>query len=255
MRRSTTVGVVTFLVAQAVFAGACWAATLVLYNGQNPDNSNQSGIPPWAPHTVGSGVTATSITRAAGINTSGVDNLPAFHASAPFYRSTTFAAVSNGMADDGPGSPQQAMALANDAYLAFTLSPSEPLKLLKLSKITYNISQGTSTAGQERGYAIYSSLDGFTSALVADAKIDALRPDWVDGDLSLGDALVPSVTFRLYLFVGDGAGIGSNIDFDNIQVVGEVVPEPSSLALVATLGCVILFVPFVGRGIHVVTRK
>lgn len=218
------------------------AATIVLYNGQNSDSSIQTGNPPWAANTVGSGVTASAFERVVGtspvgINTTGVDNNATNHPSAPNYRATSFTDLDNSAVDDGPGSPQQAAAVTNDAYLYFTVSATNPLAKLKLSSLTYNIGQGTGSTGQERGYAIYSSLDNYASALVADAMIDAVRPNWVNGNLPLGDALASSVTFRLYLFTGDGAGIGSNIDFDNFQVNGEVVPEPAGglLALVSAL--------------------
>jgi hypothetical protein len=226
-----------FLVAATV-AGAANGA-LIVFNGQNSDSSNQTGSPPFSANSVAAGVTATGLIRNAGtlgnngINSFGVDNLPANHSTAPYYRSTTFADEDNAVGDNGGGSPQQAEALANDAYISFTISATSPTDVLSLVDLTYDISQGTGSANQERGYAFYSSLDNYASALAADATLDALRPNWVNGSVSLGNVQASSVTFRLYLFVGDGAGTGSNIDFDNIQVNGSVVavPEPASTIL------------------------
>jgi hypothetical protein len=220
--------------------GNASADTLVLYNGQNADNTTQT-TSPYAANTIGLGVTAGSLTTHSGLGKFQISTNTADHASAPLYQVQSNTLVENNNKtpnDDGAGSPQQTTALTNNSYFSFTLTAANPGQKLKLSSISFNVGQGTSSNTQERGYALYWDVAGFDSAskaLIADAKIDGYREpggNWAAPSISLGNVEVTSVNFRFYVFVGDGAGTASNIEFDNIIVTG-LAPEPASLGLLS----------------------
>lgn len=232
----------------SLFALSADAATLALYNGQDSNNIDQvdgDAASGYEANVTGAGLSASVLINGVGADGYQIGSNTNDHASAPYYQITAEDAdFDNSSTDNGPGSPQEQVALDNDVYLNFTLTADAGQKLI-LDNISLSVGQGTGSNSQERGYGLYWSIDGFATsadALIADAMIDGYREGaggvWDTPSVALGGAQAKSVEFRLYVFTGDGAGGGSNIEFDDIWVQGSVVavPEPGTLALFV-LGC------------------
>ncbi len=135
-----------------------------------------------------------------------------------------------------------AVAISNDVSFKFTITPVGGA-ILNFTSISGLVRR--SATSSTRGWALRSSLTG-TTDLALDSAISAFRnnameslsPDFGTLNLSGVTALqgvTGAVTFVIYANTGTGPtpSTGRVLDFDNIQVLGNVtaVPEPSAFAL------------------------
>ena len=113
---------------------------------------------------------------------------------------------------------------------------------LDLSSLDFNVARGGGST--PRTYDIRTSLDGFATSLTGVVPVLTQRPvqggtgyTAVSVDLSAAQfqGLTSPLTFQFRFFT---PGVSQNIDFDDITLNGEVavIPEPSSLALLALAG-------------------
>jgi hypothetical protein len=134
------------------------------------------------------------------------------------------------------GATSAANALALNSY--FTISVAAvPGNVLDLTTLQFDVGKGGNS--DPRGYFIRSSVDGFASDLFAtNLPMGPQQPPALQTiDLSTLSSYqgLPAIDFRFFVWAPDvdPAGILHSVDFRNLQLQGEVVPEPSSLALLA----------------------
>ena len=98
-----------------------------------------------------------------------------------------------------------------------------------------------SAASSTRGWLLRSSLTG-TTDLASDSSIDAVRAGAFEaltpsaGTLNLSGVtqlqnVTSAVTFSIYTNPGSSGADGRAVDYDNIIVNANVIPEPTSAAL------------------------
>lgn len=164
------------------------------------------------PTTVAPNLTATSISADAGLLLD-LTNPATAPASSPYLR-TTFTVVST----------TQAAAFSNNADFKFTLT-ADAGYLLNLASLAFDAMRGG--AGTPRGYAVRSSVDGFSSVL-ATADIPSVRPNLTPVFLDLsGPAFqgLSSITFKIYSY---SPGTGSSVDYDSFVVNGTTSVIPTT---------------------------
>jgi len=157
--------------------------------------------------------------------------------------------------DTGVNSATAAAGLAANEFLSFTLTPDAGFELAidSISFGAYFQSAGTSQ------WALYSSLDGFSTALASDLAYSASGANLVTAG-SLGiTGQTSAVEFRLAFGHNsefERVGI-ADVDMTSIGVGGtgwpdygktmavdgtiSAIPEPSTFALVVALGALVLF--------------
>jgi len=127
-------------------------------------------------------------------------------------------------------SPTIAASRANGQYFEFTVSSAFG-DLFAPDGISFSVGNGG--VSTPRGWAIFSSVDGFTNAL-ASASVSSIQPtmDLVSAPLTGFDLSAEPVTFRIYEYA---PAAEQGMFFDDISVTGQVVavPETSSFVLVA----------------------
>lgn len=140
----------------------------------------------------------------------------------------------------------EAGAVDADDYLQFTLTPAAGYQL---NLTTLSLDFGSSYNTQPRGFAIRSSLDGYTGTiynLSLPANSDSTSAVF-NYSTSLGAAqyqnLTDPVTFRIYAF-DNATGTTSYLRFDNITLEGAVtaVPEPTGALLLGVAVCPLLLI-------------
>ncbi len=131
-------------------------------------------------------------------------------------------------------------ALANDSYFDFSIASNSDYAL-SLDSFIFDAARGGGSL--DRGWALYSSIDGFADPLALDESIDTQRPNFttylVDLTADAFQGLTGEVTFRMYVFTTSNT---SSIEFDNMRFLGNLtpVPEPASLALIGLAGAALL---------------
>jgi len=122
----------------------------------------------------------------------------------------------------------------DNVYFTFSASPDAGYKL-DLSSLAFNVARGG--ASTPRDYDIRTNLDGFASSLTGIVAINTARPTFTPVSVSLlasqFQGLTSPISFQVRFFT---AGVSQNVDFDDITLNGEVVPEPNSLAILAIVG-------------------
>jgi hypothetical protein len=160
---------------------------------------------PLAPSTIGSQITAGNIT---------------FGGFAGQWSEPT------GVLQANPGAvTTAAAAVASGNYASFTLTSAAPMNLSSLA-LDGSYGQFSNPAG----YALESSVDGFSSML-SSAAFTTQKPTFATYSVDLSGAAfqgLSSISFRVFGYVKNS---GSE-QFDNFTVFGiTAVPEPSALAL------------------------
>jgi hypothetical protein len=178
--------------------------------------------PAFAPSSVAAGLIATPVTDPAGTVGIEISSAATTPAGAPFLR-----------LDPQGSSPDAATAVANNKYYEFSLT-GDAGNTLNLTNLEFDVMRGG--AGTPRGYVVRSSLDSFASNL-SQADVETVRPNYTHIIVPLSALNVPGVTFRIYSYSPAG---GSSLDYDNITVNGDVVPEPSTLGVLALAGLTLL---------------
>lgn len=205
---------------------ACWlsspaaAAPLVRYE------FNTSGS--FAPTTVTPGVTASDLLKGPGV-------------SAAYWSSGTIAANSNAISDS------LTTAISAGDYYEVQLTPpsGQSLSLTSFS-FTYAATAGIGINYWARYYG-RSSVEGFgvnMSGATWPKEIWATaNPNSATVTVTLGAGyadLTETISFRIYMTDrGSFDGSSHQARIDNIQVDGEVVPEPAALALTLLLPVVL----------------
>lgn len=186
--------------------------------GQETTNETSSVFNPTITGPNISGTPITDPLNTVGLEASSAATTPP---NAPFLR-----------LDPQANSATAAQAVTNNKYFQFTISPLNQVTL-DLESLTFDAARGGS--GTPRGYVVRSSFDNFATNL-AQADLLTVRPAYTPVTVNLSsfaDTADP-VTFRIYSY---SPGAGSSVDYDNITVNGNVIPEPTTgLLLVAGLG-------------------
>ncbi|HEY1683497.1 MAG TPA: hypothetical protein VGG19_01925 [Tepidisphaeraceae bacterium] len=157
-------------------------------------------------------------------------------------------------------STSEATAVADGAYVSFTVSPTLH-NVMTITSISFDIAQATGTPNLARGFALRSSLDNYASDIAeenivqghrktstANAEWESFNPDgsvtlvdqtgaitsaadtYIDNQDTASNALfqdiTSQVTFRFYFWTQTS---GSSLTFNNISVNG--FPEPTVVSM------------------------
>jgi hypothetical protein len=164
---------------------------------------------------VGSGVTASQLTKGAGVS--------------QFYVRPDNGTPKRLRIQNAVGAIRESDAIDFNIYGQFTLT-AEAGKTLNLT--TFEIdAQSAGTNG--RKYFVHYSTDGFATSstqLIAPTPVDNTLPNFNSANINLSG--INSITFRIYNFSDvDSDRPNRAVDYDYFRVNGAAVPEPSSLAL------------------------
>ena len=120
-------------------------------------------------------------------------------------------------------------AKANNQYFEFALTPAAGNRAT-LTELSFDAARGG--ASTPRGWGVYSSIDGF-SQLLGTAEVPTVQPSFTgfSVDLSALPEFDEELILRIYAYGPEVSGSG--IFFDNIVVVGTLIPEPGSTLLAA----------------------
>jgi len=171
----------------------------------------------YEPVSVGDGVTVEGIVVGSGMtNTVEISNPTPNYATQPVLRLSP------------AGSTTEASAIANNRYFEFTVE-IDLGQSLDLMTLAMDAARGGGAT--QRGFAFYTSLDGFADAIHS-GYIPAQRPNFTHYEFDLSGSpyqdLTGSVDFRFYVY---SPSAGNTVEFDNIVLTGEAVPEPATLIL------------------------
>lgn len=127
------------------------------------------------------------------------------------------------------GAQSLAAAILHEQYFEFELAPVPGMRV-QLESFSLEAARGG--ASTPRGWGLYSSLDGFSN-LLGGGEIASEQPDftWFPVDLDAFPEFDQAVILRIYAYGPDAPGTG--VFFDNIGVVGSLIPEPSTAILAA----------------------
>jgi hypothetical protein len=122
--------------------------------------------------------------------------------------------------EPGGNSITPAEAVQKDKYFAFTVTGNSGV--LNLTNLTFDAARGGTGGGtMSRGYAVLSSVDGF-SHIIDTQFVENVRPDLMNFKLDLSGPSyqgLTTVTIRVYAFVGGG---GYSVEFSNVTLNGKV---------------------------------
>lgn len=152
--------------------------------------------------TTAAGVTATDIKK----KTLGI------------FKSATLDGYTSNVLQIGPKVPCLTVdtAIAKKAYFEFTVSGAA----LNVDALTFEVAKG-GHSGAGRGYAVRSSVDGFSADLSSAMLKNVRKLKTVTVDLSVPafDNVAAGVTFRIYVLSDQRT---RTIEFDDIQILGSV---------------------------------
>ena len=179
--------------------------------------TNPPGPIGYEPVTVGAGVTVEGI-----VVGSGMTDIVEISNPTPHYATEPVLRLSPA------GSTTEASAIANNRYFEFTVD-IDPGQSLDLMTLAMDAARGGGAT--QRGFAFYTSLDGFADAIHS-GYIPAQRPNFTHYEFDLSgfayQDLTGSVDFRFYVY---SPSAGNTVEFDNIVLTGEAVPEPATPVL------------------------
>jgi len=137
-------------------------------------------------------------------------------------------------------------AIANNDYFKFTLTPNATF-LANLTDLFFDYSgTGTSSIENTSTFFVRSGADDFaadigTTVLAAQfAGNSVFRRQTIDLSGASFQNLTAAIEFRIYVMNSVTATNDGVARLDNITLNGTIVPEPSSLALVGSLGVLAL---------------
>lgn len=121
-------------------------------------------------------------------------------------------------------------AVQSEQYFQLELAPNPGFRV-KLNSLSLEAARGG--ASLPRGWGLYSNIDGFSQPL-GGGEIPSIQPAFSSFQVDLAGLpeFDEAVILRIYAYGPQVPGTG--IFFDNIAVVGGIIPEPSSALLVAT---------------------
>jgi hypothetical protein len=122
-------------------------------------------------------------------------------------------------ANPASGATSQALAVTNDSYFSFTITPAYGKKM---GFTTLTLSAARINANTPTGYGIRSSIDNYATNL-ATANLATARFTFTSVSLDLNAGtyqnLITAVTFRIYAFA---PATTDGVDFDTIALNGFV---------------------------------
>ncbi|GIW77390.1 MAG: hypothetical protein KatS3mg104_2453 [Phycisphaerae bacterium] len=181
------------------------------------------------PHVTDPNLTASNVTRSSN---------SLFNA---FNHNTTSSSYTGGSSNPflsvSPSSNDvndQSEAVSNGVYWYVTLTPSSGYTI-DLDTIKFTSFRGGTS--QPRGFAVYSSVDSFSSPLLVQPDEPLVRSTstFHNNTITLGsgyDNLAAPVTFRFYIWTPTNT---NTIDFDDLTFEGNVIPEPSGLLMLGSI--------------------
>jgi hypothetical protein len=198
-------------------------AVLASYTfGNLGEETTVESSPAFAPSSVAAGLIATPVADPNGTVGIEISSAATTPPGAPFLR-----------LDPQGNSPDPATAVTNNKYYEFSLTANAG-NTLNLTNIEFDVMRGGGST--PRGYALRSSLDNYASDL-SQADVATARPTYTHIIVPLAALNVPNVTFRMFSY---SPAAGNSLDYDNITVNGDVVPEPSALGVLAVAGLTLL---------------
>jgi len=148
---------------------------------------------------------------------------------------------------NGVSQTSEAGAVAEDDYWFFTIEPNSGL-VLNLDELLFSHNfGGTTDSGAEWIYFVRSSVDGFAST-VGSASVTTEAPsglsDWPTTSVDLSgvdfQGLTGTTEFRIYVHWNSFPLDAQFGRIDNVQLIGDAVPEPASAAMIGLGGMLFL---------------
>lgn len=179
-------------------------------------NTGESGVG-YAADVSAAGVVNSDLTDG------GVNGVLSIHTGGTYASNPVCALRSNNVA-----STTVAEAITNACYVQWSHTPASGKKL-NLTSLTFDASRGG--ASTPRGYALRSSVDGYTANLatadLATARADGIfTPITVDLSGPSFQNLTTAITFRMYQYA---PSVNLQIDFDNLVLNGTVADSSGLL--------------------------
>lgn len=224
LQKLTSAGIVLAFFGATVFtARDAAAAVLTSYNFGSPgQETTMEDSPAFGPSSVAAGLTATPVRDPAGTVGIEISSAATTPEGAPFLR-----------VDPQGSSPDPATAIANNKYYEFSLT-ADAGNTLNLDNLEFDVARGGGST--PRGYIVRSSLDNFASDL-SQADVATVRPNYTHVTVPLSALNVSGATFRIYSYSPGG---GASLDYDNVTVNGDVIPEPTAAGLLGLAGLALL---------------
>jgi len=141
----------------------------------------------------------------------------------------------------------QATAISSGDYFSIDLTIDSAFEA-DLSSLTFNVTSNHVSRGI-REYAIFSSIDGFTTAVASNSVTHTgTQLQTIDLSAAQFQNINGPVEFRIYLYDGGTGGSPSSTDRDtffddftlNALAISSAVPEPTSLTLLGLGGFFLL---------------
>jgi len=178
--------------------------------------------------------TVTNNTPVAATTTDSRATVSTIDANVPFT-STTTASPGSGRAititmsniDDDFATPH---------YYEFTLTPAAPGQALQLTNLTFAFNVSAAGAANVSSYQLrYNDLSGTAGFITVGTTAEATGTTPVQANFDLSGIafsnLTAGITFRLDVKDSGSTASNASVRLDDLTVNGEVIPEPSSAAL------------------------
>lgn len=138
----------------------------------------------------------------------------------------------------------QQLAVDNNDYVAFTITPAAGLTY-DFNSLQFKLVSSGAVANAPEGFFVRSNRTGATN--LAFGEVTTSRT--IDGEFTLFSSdltafvglqdVTTATEFRFYFYNPDGAAISTGLRIDKVQLQADVVPEPSTYAMIG-LGAALL---------------